>query len=144
MKRTRMISSVALLSMLLGCQEMTNDAAPDSPQHGRYSGIGIYAPSKLWAEQTAAQPKAKQDLKLATVADDEQIIVVVDGKTGEVRECGNYSGYCASIQPWTKVVETGPVKLAKHADEVDAARAANLDKAEADNTDAKPQPTRTK
>jgi hypothetical protein len=114
---------------------MTGNAASDSHHLTRYSGIGIYAPGKLWEAQTNAQAKTNQDAALAKVADDEQIIVVVDGKTGEVRECGNYSGYCASIQPWTKAVEGAPVKLSKHADEVNAA--AEPDNAVADGSDPK-------
>ncbi len=96
---------------------MTSTAASDGHNHSRYTGIGIYSPGKLWQEQANAQTKTNQDPALAKIADDEHIIVVVDGKTGEVRECGNYSGYCASIQPWSKMVEGAPVKLSKHADE---------------------------
>jgi hypothetical protein len=135
MKRATVISSFGLLLCLSGCGGMTSNAASDSHHHTRYSGIGIYAPGKLWEAQVNAQAKANQDPALAKVGDDEQIIVVVDGKTGEVRECGNHSGYCASIQPWAKAVEGAPVKLLKHADEADAA--AEPDSAVADGSDPK-------
>ncbi len=53
----------------------------------------------------------------ATAADDEHVIVVVDSQTGEVRECGDYSGLCVSLNPWTKAVareQASPVTLTKH------------------------------
>lgn len=69
--------------------------------HGRHLGVAIYAPGRMWAEivrtpaatSTAAAPNA------ATPRDDEQIIVVVDSKTGELRQCGNLSGVCIAMNP---------------------------------------------
>lgn len=54
----------------------------------------------------------------ATTADDEHVIVVVDSQSGEVRECGDYSGVCASFNPWTRAIagqQITPVQLTKHA-----------------------------
>jgi len=118
MHGAKIILPLALLACLSGCDGMASNTAADARQHGRYAGIGIYAPGKLWGAQVNAEGQAKQDPARAKLIDDDAIIVVVDGKTGEVRECGNYSGYCAAIQPWTKAVETGPVKLSKHASDV--------------------------
>ncbi|HEX4736032.1 MAG TPA: hypothetical protein VH331_00565 [Allosphingosinicella sp.] len=57
----------------------------------------------------------------ATTADDEHIIVVVDTDTGEVRECGDFSGTCTSLNPWTSVIASAqrtPVPLTAHAADV--------------------------
>lgn len=50
-------------------------------RHGRYSGVGIYGPSKQWTRIVAAQPT--KDPKLAQPIDDQVIIVVQDSATGE-------------------------------------------------------------
>jgi hypothetical protein len=53
----------------------------------------------------------------ATTADDEHVIVVVDSQTGEVRECGDYTGVCVNMNPWTKAIsapQSAPVTLTKH------------------------------
>lgn len=143
MNRAKIILSLGLLAFLSGCEGMTSNTASDVHQHSRYAGIGIYSPGKLWGAQESAQAKAHQDPALAKLSDDEQIIVVVDSRTGEVRECGNYSGYCASIQPWTNAVEGAPVKLSKHSDEANDT-AAQPDNAVANDADAKPQAAPTK
>jgi hypothetical protein len=62
--------------------------------------------------------KPPADPTSATTADDEHVIVVVDSQTGEIRECGDYSGVCASFNPWTRAIageQAAPVKLTKHA-----------------------------
>ena len=91
-----------------------------SASHGeaRYSGVGLYPAGQGWsrivgsAESTAAD-QAKR-------ADDETVIVVVDGATGEVRQCGNLSGYCVTMNPWNRSpanLGAQPVKLAPPASE---------------------------
>jgi hypothetical protein len=83
--------------------------------HGRYIGIGVYEAGQLWGKMALSGPP--KDATRATTADDEHIIVVVDSQTGEVRECGDYSGLCASLNPWTQVVaapQKAPVILTKH------------------------------
>ena len=105
-------------------------------KHGRYAGIGIFAPGKLWTQLVPADGAPKPDPSRATRGDDEQIIVVVDTRTGEVRECGNYSGICASIQPWASVVNGAPVRVARHANALgdDSANAVAKSPAEGANS----------
>jgi len=118
MLAVRLTLIAMLLTLLSGCGQRTGPAVLDGAPHGRYAGIGIFSPGKLWAQIVPADREAKQDPALAKLADDEAIIVVVDSRTGEVRECGNLSGYCASVQPWTRAVSGGPIRLLKHSDEV--------------------------
>ena len=50
------------------------------------------------------------------------MIVTVDSDTGEIRECGNYSGLCVSMNPWTKAVapqQHTPVTVGAHAAELE-------------------------
>jgi len=70
----------------------------------------------------AAVPK---DAQQARISDDEHVIVVIDSQTGEVRQCGDHSGYCVAMAPW-KRADTLPMKLTAHAEDLerDAARAA--------------------
>lgn len=80
---------------------------------GRFVGVGIYEPGAKWTQlKPAAGPAgetpvaanaksaAPQTATRAAVADDEQVIVVVDTATGEVRQCGNFSGHCIGYNPW--------------------------------------------
>jgi len=56
------------------------------------------------------------DPAAATIADDEHVIVVVDSRTGEVRQCGDHSGYCVRFDPWQeRGAPVAPVRLSKHA-----------------------------
>ncbi len=59
----------------------------------------------------------------AKVRDDDEIVVVVDSATGEVRQCGNLTGYCVGMNPWTRPLgasRTVPVNLSLHADQLAA------------------------
>lgn len=78
---------------------------------GRYQGVGIYMPGALWREQAGGGHPA--DASAATLADDEQVIVVVDSQTGEIRQCGNLSGRCIAYNPWAGT--PAPVRLTAHA-----------------------------
>ena len=74
------------------------------------------------------------DAAMARLEDDEHIIVVLDSHTGEVRQCGDHSGFCVSMNPWTG---TGaqvalPAKLTKHAADLAAEDKADTDKATTD------------
>jgi hypothetical protein len=84
---------------------------------GRYSGIGVFDAGRLWAQMRGA-PKPADDAS-ATLADDEHVIVVLDSQTGEVRQCGDHSGYCVSMKPWAGGADA--VKLEKHAADLDVA-----------------------
>lgn len=80
---------------------------------GRFAGVGVFDAGRLWGEMTGSSAPFKA--KAARIADDEHVIVVVDTHSGEVRECGDHSGYCVSIQPWSGAAQNAPVPLAKHA-----------------------------
>ena len=87
---------------------------------GRYSGVGVFDAGRLWSQLNV--PKSADDLA-ATIADDEHIIVVLDNRTGEIRECGDYSGRCVSFNPWTKAIDRAqqaPAVVVKHRAALDA------------------------
>jgi hypothetical protein len=65
---------------------------------GRYAGVGIYAPGAAWVR--LVQDQQPRPASAAKLADDEAIIVVTDSKTGELRACGDLSGYCVGMNPW--------------------------------------------
>jgi hypothetical protein len=112
------ICSLGLLAVigLSGCGKPAIDRP--AAHHGRYVGIGIYAAGSLWERMTAAVPPAKGSPDAARLSDDEQVIVVVDSDTGEIRQCGNLTGYCVATNPWTQALtsqQQTPVDLKVHA-----------------------------
>ena len=103
-----------------GCHKATFWTEDDTkPHHGRYTGIGIYSVDRMWSRIVVAdKPK---DKAAALTADDQNVIVVVDGETGEIRQCGNLSGYCVGMNPWSQKLtgkQTAPLVLDKHAAEL--------------------------
>ena len=103
-------ASVALF-LLGGCREsLSTDPNGDG---GRYRGIGIATPGKQWTK-IAAAPKPG-DAKTATLADDDYVVFVTDSQTGEVRECGDRTGFCVRFQPWKHPAPLAPVALTDHA-----------------------------
>ncbi len=112
------MTTIAAALALSGCSAPAS-SSPGTESHGRYAGIGTYSPGELWSRMATAQAPAASDA--ATIADDEHVIVVVDNQSGEVRECGDYSGVCVSMNPWTRAIameHASPVKLTKHLREV--------------------------
>jgi hypothetical protein len=109
----RIIACAALVAAaaLGGCHKK-NDKAEDtgvfgwSPGgHGRYLGVGIYSPQDAWTKLAdVQQPNGKPK-----TAADQAIIVSVDSATGEMRACGDLSGYCVGMNPWNKAL-TGAQK----------------------------------
>ena len=107
---------VAALSMG-GCRRL---APPEwlpgqSGGHARYAGIGIYGPGKPWTRMVAAQHA--KDTPAAKTIDDQAIIVVVDSITGEVRACGDLTGYCIGMNPWKAPLvsaQIAPINLTEH------------------------------
>ena len=103
---------VTLTLLLGGCDQASNGRA--SPErHGRYAGIGTYPADQLWSHM--AEPAQPAGAAAATIRDDEQIIVLVDSRSGEVRQCGNLSGHCIAMNPWTGATRAAPVRLTAHA-----------------------------
>lgn len=112
--RTAPVWTAILMLAAAGC----NRAEPSSSQEGgRYAGIGTYPSDAVWRHmQGAPQGNAAQ----AALSDDSQIIVVVDRRTGEVRQCGNHSGFCVAMNPWQGLAPRLPAKVGAHADQLDA------------------------
>jgi hypothetical protein len=109
--------------ILPGCsqnEEAVNEAEGIAKSPGRYAGIGTFEPGRMWT-QVAGAPASK-DRKAATLADDEHIIVVLDSHTGEVRQCGDHSGICVAMNPWSGngAPILAPTPLTKHAADLDA------------------------
>ena len=101
--------------LLCGCGGADTMSGSGAKSPGRYSGIGTYDAGRLWAQMAGVQ--APSDPAAAKLEDDEHVIVVIDSHTGEVRQCGDYSGVCVVMNPWTGpgARNTAPVKLTKHA-----------------------------
>lgn len=124
MRRILAVPALLALAFLCSCHRGSGMSHP--PHHGRYAGIGVFDAGKLWSKM--AVPAKAASPQAATTADDEHVIVVVDTDTGDVRECGDYSGYCAAMNPWTQAIapqQRMPVPLTAHAADLEAAAAGN-------------------
>ena len=107
---------MAALSMS-GCRKLAPAEWLPGQEHGhaRYAGIGIYGPGKPWTRMVAAQQS--KDTPAAKPIDDQAIIVVVDSVTGEVRACGDLTGYCIGMNPWKTPLassQIAPINLTQH------------------------------
>lgn len=105
---------VLAVLMVAGCN-MRPIAGEPGHGHGRYAGVGIYQPAEPWTRIVAAQ-QAKETPAAKTI-DDQAIIVMVDSTTGEVRSCGDLSGYCIGMNPWKTSLlgsQSAPVNLTEH------------------------------
>lgn len=105
---------LAIVCALAGCdQHDASSAGPKSP--GRYAGIGTFDAGRLWQEMKG--PSMSQDKSAASLADDEHVIVVLDSHTGEIRQCGDHTGFCVAMNPWATGARTAatPVILGQHA-----------------------------
>ena len=99
------------------------------PHQGRYLGVGVYRPEAAWTRMVAAQQT--DTTPAAKTADDQAVIVVVDSGTGEVRACGDLSGYCIGMNPWKGALaktQIAPIAMTRHAkappsDDLDPAQA---------------------
>jgi len=120
MKRLVVLGLVGILCAT-GCAKRPDEAAADSSYRGRYVGVGIYSPGTMWTQIVVAnQPK---DPAASKLNDDDQVIVVLDSNTGELRQCGNLSGYCIGMNPWSKPLgasQMAPLPVSKHAEELQA------------------------
>lgn len=115
----RLFGSTLILAAMTGLAGCDHESGPGPGAHhgGRYLGIGTYSAGRLWSRMSGAAAPA--DPARATIADDEQIIVTVDSRTGEVRQCGNLSGHCVASNPWQSGAGSG-VNLSIHAADLDA------------------------
>jgi hypothetical protein len=126
--KTVSLAVVATALCLSACNRPIEAGAGGPHARGRYSGVGIYRADRMWPQMAAAA--ASKDAAPARLRDDEEIIVVVDSQTGEIRQCGNLSGYCIGMSPWARPLvgpQLAPVPLIKHDEdfqrEADAAKA---------------------
>ncbi|WP_294120857.1 hypothetical protein [Sphingomonas sp.] len=124
---------------LAGCNMQDADMTGTSAKgQGRYAGIGTFGVDSLWEQMAGvAEPK---DPAAARPADDTQIIVVIDSHSGEVRQCGNNSGYCVTMKPWGSpgAPNAAPVLLKKHASDLAAEAERNAEAAEPAAKDSAP------
>src|SRR5579871_643969 len=113
--RTGRLVLLAVLS-LWGCQAEPTTSVDAAATHGRYMGVGVYTPKPSWLK--LAIDKSDADPDAAELIDDQAIIVVVDSQTGDVRACGDLSGYCVGMNPWRSGLAAGraaPVRMTGHA-----------------------------
>lgn len=132
-----------IATFLSGCgqQSAYNSAGATGHHGGRYLGIGVYPASDLWQHLSA--PDRNADPHAATLADDTQLIVVVDSNSGEIRQCGNMSGHCIGMNPWAAALGQGraaPVAVDAHQADLDREAQEDMDRA-ASNA-AHPAPVR--
>ena len=116
------IGLLFLTACLAGCGGPASDGLGPQ-QGGRYAGIGLYSPGDMWQRLVVAE--RPDDNMAANLRDDEVVIVVVDSRTGEVRQCGNLSGHCITMNPWAAPLGRDralPVNLTEHRAAVDRAR----------------------
>ncbi len=97
---------------LSGCEKPQLES---STHHGRYVGIGIYNPREQWTKIVGAD--ALNVTPTARTIDDQAILVVEDSDTGEIRACGDLTGYCIGMNPWAHALSSSqnvPVSLTEH------------------------------
>lgn len=104
---------------LCGCQKRADDTSASRAAHGRYVGVGIYSAGQMWSQMVVAN--SPKDAVASKLNDDEEVIVVIDSQTGELRQCGNLSGHCVGMNPWAGPLansQIAPIPVTKHADEL--------------------------
>ncbi|WP_293905579.1 hypothetical protein [Phenylobacterium sp.] len=126
--------ALAAAMALAGCQKPVQNplTRPSfSGQRGRFVGVGIYTPGRMWRQMAPSSAKDTAAVSVsppgAVLEDDEQVIVVIDSASGELRQCGNLSGRCISMNPWSRPIAAAllvPVPLLRHAQDLDEEAAA--------------------
>jgi len=117
MQRSALLLLAAMLA-LSGCKKMEAVTEGHSHGSGRYAGIGLYSPNRLWEKLTIKEEPG--NTSAANLADDDMIVVTVDTKTGEIRQCGNLSGRCLASNPWKGTGLPLPANVSIHAAELSA------------------------
>lgn len=118
MKRVAVV--VLALTGLAACSKQTESGTGIPDRVGRYTGVGIYSADRLWAQ---LEQDPAPDGRSARLADDSYVVVVVDSHTGELRQCGNLSGHCIGMNPWSRPLaapQRTPAPLIKHAADLEA------------------------
>jgi len=142
----RLCSLLILAACLCGCNPTPASNSAEATEHhgGRYLGIGVYPVSELWPH--LAPPGRNPDPHAATLQDDTQLIVVVDSRSGEIRQCGNMSGHCIGMNPWAAALPQGraaPVALDAHRADLDR-EAREAAERESSNAAGAPAPVRSR
>lgn len=100
----RTLALAILAGTLLSSCQKASDTPSTGTARGRYVGVGHYSPGSLWPQVARAAPAP--DPAKARPEDDDQVIIVMDSLTGELRQCGNFSGRCIGQNPWSKPLES--------------------------------------
>jgi hypothetical protein len=115
MRRASFAVLAAIPAALLGCSRLPAPGPQSLSGHGLYTGVGLYGPGAQWtrliANHQTKEPQAARPI------DDQVIIVVQNSATGEVRACGDLTGYCIGMNPWRAQLlssQIAPVKLTEH------------------------------
>ena len=136
MRTSPFAAALLATAALCGCdQQAATNEQQDVVPRGRYVGIGTYPANRLWAHIALPKQEKPAASAAANTKDDGQLIVVVDSMTGEVRQCGNLSGFCIGMNPWTGALpaaQAGPVTLTKHEADLQREDDENLRQAEAE------------
>lgn len=117
---------------LCACNKPESAGFDSAQAHGRFAGIGIYSIDRMWSQIAGAD--ASKSPAASRLKDDRQVIVVVDTRTGEVRQCGNMSGFCVGMNPWAKslsAAQSAPLAVLKHEQDLEADDEAALQQAKA-------------
>jgi hypothetical protein len=100
---------------LCGCNRAPTASPFTAGGRGPYASVGIYSPGRQWTRLIANQQAKDPDV--ARPVDDQVVIVVQNSATGEVRACGDLTGYCIGMNPWKATLlsaQISPVKLTRH------------------------------
>jgi hypothetical protein len=119
------IGSALVAALVLGGCARKSEAWFGDSHHGRYVGIGLYSPGKIWTKLAGYQ--AGKAPAAANLRDDDVVIVVTDSDTGEIRACGNLSGFCIGQNPWKSslpAAQQAPLPLTTHQEDSDSETAA--------------------
>lgn len=115
--------SVVTAALCLGGCNKPNGIAGGETDRGRFSGVGIYYADRMWSQIAGAE--APKSTATARLKDDTEVIVVVDSRTGELRQCGNLSGFCVGMNPWSKPLaqaQSEPLSVLKHEEDLERER----------------------
>lgn len=106
----RLAPILMLAALAAGCTRGAPAESQAARDTGRYISMGSYPAGEKWAA-LARQGVALATSDKAEVSDDEQVIVFIDSRSGEIRQCGNLSGYCVTLSPWNQQLGSTPVKF---------------------------------
>ena len=139
-RRIGVLVAILALGVVGGCVKRADDGA--ALHGGRYLGVGVYSAGALWRKLVTADNK---DAAAAKLSDDDEVIVVVDSHTGELRQCGNLTGYCVVMNPWQTPAgasQRAPAKLTIHQEQLEAQARAEAQSKEASSTQSGAAPSR--